>query len=159
MRRAVSAVLAGLLLLAAGCAPRAPRPIAYGEEPCDECRMAISDARFGAELVTAKGRIYVFDSIECLGSFTLDQPEAPRGLWVTDYNRPGTLLPVDSASFHQLTGAAGSPMGRGLVATRRGEGPRAGGSAGADVASAMAWPDVLALLRAGDMAGEAPHGH
>lgn len=144
------------VLALAGCAPAGPRPIAYGTDACAECRMVASDPRFGAELVTAKGKLYVFDSIEYLATFALQAADAPRGLWVTDYDRPGTLLHVDSASFRRLSGAAGSPMGKGLVATRRGAVPRADG---ADAAPAMAWPDVLALLRAEDMAGEAPHGH
>jgi copper chaperone NosL len=154
MRRALR--LAACLLALAGCAPAGPRPIAYGTASCAECRMIASDARFGAELVTAKGKLYVFDSIECLAAFVRTLPEAPRELWVSDYARPGTLVPVDSARFHRLVGAGSSPMGKGLVATRRGGTLPADG---ADAAPAMAWPDVLALLRAEDMAGEAPHGH
>ena len=159
MRRVPLALVAGLLaalLALAGCAPAGPRPIAYGEETCAECRMGISDARFGAELVTAKGKLFVFDSIECLASFALSQEEVPRGIWVSDYDRPGTLLRVDSASFRRLSGAAGSPMGKGLVATRRGGTLPAGG---ADAAPAMSWRDVLALVRAEALVGEASHGH
>jgi copper chaperone NosL len=155
--RAVAALLlaAGLVPLAA-CAPAGPRPVAYGQEPCANCRMTISDRRFGAELVTAKGKLHAFDSIECVAAFALAQTAAPRGVWVTDYDRPGTLLAADSAEFRRLAGAAGSPMGKGLVATRRGQTPRAAGAADAPP---MGWDDVLATMRAEGMVGEASHGH
>ena len=143
---------AALVALAA-CAPGGPRPIEYGAEPCSYCRMTISDRRFGAELVTAKGKLHAFDSVECVAAFALAQDAPPRGVWVTDYNRPGALLAADSAEFRRLAGAAGSPMGKGLVATRRGEAPR-----GSD-APPMAWDDVLATMRAEGMVGEASHGH
>jgi copper chaperone NosL len=146
-RRVGVAAVAGVLALA-GCAPKVPRAIAYGREACAECRMVADDPRFGAELVTAKGRLYVFDSIECLAAFTLAKGGDARGLWVTDYAHPGTLLPVDSARFRRLAGAAGSPMGKGLAATSLD-----------DRAAEMAWPDVLALVRAEGLAGEAQHAH
>jgi copper chaperone NosL len=154
MRRRLRTAGAVLLVLAA-CAPRAPRPIAYGQEACGYCRMTISDQRFGAELLTAKGKRYAFDSIECLASFALAQKEVPRGVWVSDYNRPGTLVAADSAEFRRLSRATGSPMGKGLVATRRGD------TASSDTAAAgaMGWTDVLALVRADGMVGEANHAH
>jgi hypothetical protein len=64
-------------------------------------------------------------------------------MWVSDYARPGTLLPVDGAEFRRLRGPAGSPMGAGLVATRRGAAPLALANAG----PALAWADVLVLAR------------
>ena len=40
-----------------------PKPIEYGEDQCDACKMRISDSRFGAELVTTKGKIYKYDAM------------------------------------------------------------------------------------------------
>ncbi|GLC25238.1 hypothetical protein [Roseisolibacter agri] len=148
-RRVAVATVAGVLALA-GCAPAVPRAIAYGREACAECRMVAGDPRFGAELVTAKGKLYVFDSIECLAAYTLARGGDARGRWVTDYEHPGTLVPVDSARFRRLAGPAGSPMGRGLAATRRGVNR---------AAEEMAWSDVLALLRDEGLAGGASHAH
>ena len=42
------------------------QPINYGEDECEFCKMMVMDKRYGAELVTDKGKIYFFDSIECL---------------------------------------------------------------------------------------------
>ena len=146
------AAAGALMLAAAGCASAEARPIDYGAESCGYCRMTISDARFGAEAVTAKGKTHTFDSIECLASFVLAQDAAPAGVWVSDYNRPGTFVAADSAEFRRLTGAAGSPMGKGLVATRRGEAPR---GATTDGAAPAAWRDVLALVKAEGMESHA----
>jgi copper chaperone NosL len=156
--RGLTTLPAALLLLAvllAGCAPAGAAPIAYGEASCGFCRMAITDPRFGAELVTAKGRVYAFDSVECLAAFALAQAGTPRGAWVSDYDRPGELVSVDSADFHRLAGAAGSPMGKGLAATRRGEPPPAASATGAT----MTWRDVLTLVQRDGVDGEARHAH
>lgn len=104
----------------AACAPAGPRPIAYGRDECAYCRMVISDPRFGAALVTAKGRTVVFDSVECLASwYDLGRDErgrdGARSLWVSDYNRPRKLLDATRARYLRVAGPA-SPMGKGLIA-------------------------------------------
>ena len=40
-------------------------------DTCAYCRMTISDERFGGQFVTSKGKVHVFDSIECLAAFYL----------------------------------------------------------------------------------------
>ena len=103
-------------ILAVACSSE-PRPIAYDADGCAYCRMQISDARFGAELVTTKGKVYTFDSIECLLQFHRQASIAGdvRSVWVSDYRRPGTLISALTASYVQL-GAGRSPMGRGVLA-------------------------------------------
>jgi copper chaperone NosL len=105
-----------LVALAPACS-RDPRPIAYDADGCAYCRMQISDARFGAELITTKGKVYTFDSIECLLSFHRQASAAGdvRSVWVSDYRHPGSLIPATTATYVQL-GAGHSPMGRGLLA-------------------------------------------
>jgi copper chaperone NosL len=144
--RAPATWLAALVLaaLAGACAPRGPRAIAYDAEACHYCRMTISDARFGAEALTSTGKTQTFDSIECLASFVASQAsDAVRGVWVSDWNHPGTFLAADSAEFRRASGPAGSPMGEGWVATARGHAPN--GIAG--TGSALRWADVLASAR------------
>ena len=48
------------------------QPIQFGKDNCDFCRMTISDARFGAEVVTSKGKAYKFDDLYCMVSFLKD---------------------------------------------------------------------------------------
>ena len=116
--RAPRALALAVLLVA--CAPAGPTPIAYGSVECAQCRMQVDDRRFGAELVSDKGKTYVFDSVECLAAYWHDHdgPSA-RGAWVTDFTRPGTLVRVDSAAFFRVSGSV-SPMGQGYVAVAAG---------------------------------------
>jgi copper chaperone NosL len=147
MRRPAT-LLALAAALGIACAPSGPRAIAYDAESCGYCRMTISDPRFGAELVSSTGKTHTFDSIECLASYAAEHADArgsvARAMWVSDYAHPGTFLPVDSAEFRRLTGPAGSPMGKGLVATRRGA-PVSGALASAG--PVLQWMDVLVLAR------------
>jgi copper chaperone NosL len=129
-----SARLAAVAVLA-GCAAVTPS-IALGLDPCDHCRMTISDPRFAAAATSAPGRTMRFDSIECLLAWTLEQQEPARRAWVTDAERPGTLITVEEARF--VEGPAGSsPMGRGWRAVLAGT---------ADSAT-MTWTAVLAEAR------------
>lgn len=43
-----------------------PDPIKVGSDACSFCKMTISDAKYGAELVTKKGKVYKFDDLHCL---------------------------------------------------------------------------------------------
>jgi copper chaperone NosL len=103
-------------LLGAACSS-GPVPIAYDQDACDYCRMQISDPRYGGELITRTGKVHKFDSIECLASFyaTLQDSATVRSLWVSDYRKPGTLIPAREALYIHHEGP-GSPMGRGLLA-------------------------------------------
>lgn len=107
--------LAAALFLA-GCRPRAV-PIRYGEDVCAHCRMVIVDARFGAELVTRTGKVYTFDSVECLAHHAAAQPDSAAvfARLVTDYGRPGRLVPVEEVFFIRSE-ALQSPMGGHLAA-------------------------------------------
>ena len=62
MRRSLA--LALLASLAVACRPSGPRDIALGQEQCAFCRMTITDAKFAAEVRTARGRLEAFDSPE-----------------------------------------------------------------------------------------------
>jgi copper chaperone NosL len=134
-------IAAGAALAVAACAATGPRDIAYdGSETCAYCSMAITDHRFGTQLLTSTGRTHVFDSIECLASY-VSQPDVQgriRGLWVTDYSRPGTLLSVENARFIRVSGPGGSPMGLGLRAFAANS-PEASDES-------MDWSAVLALV-------------
>ncbi|HEX5581150.1 MAG TPA: nitrous oxide reductase accessory protein NosL, partial [Gemmatimonadaceae bacterium] len=110
------AAAAALAVAATACAPSGPAPIQYGSAECAECHMMVSDARFGAQLVTGTGKTLTFDSVECLAGWYLDQQDATevRSLWVTDFRHPGTFVPATEARF--VRGTQHSPMGLGIVA-------------------------------------------
>ena len=123
---------AGALLLAA-CAAAGPRPIAYDQDTCAFCRMTVSDPRYGAELVSTHGRVYTFDSVECLASYYLANRDNARSVWVTSADRPGELVAAEKARFHRAEAGAeaGSPMGLGFSASSAGT---------------LSWDDVLSIV-------------
>ena len=141
---AAAAAAAAAWLLLAGCS-EGPRAIAYGRDACDYCRMTISDRRYGAELVSTKGKVHEFDSIECLAAYYLQSrgSSAARSLWVTDFDRPGTFVAATEARYLRVSGP-GSPMGKGLTAFAPGADTAAlRRTHGGDV---LRWADVLALV-------------
>jgi copper chaperone NosL len=129
----------------------APRTIAYdGSESCELCRMAVTDRQYGAQLVTATGKVHLFDSIECLASF---QAQA-RGMgpvasiWVSDVEKPGSLVAASEARFVRSRGSRNSPMGLGLMAFS----PAAdSGDLRARFGAVLTWTDVVALVETEDL--------
>jgi copper chaperone NosL len=111
------ALLAILIVILNACTPE-PEPIRFGSDLCVYCKMMISDTRYGGELVTAKGKIYKYDSAECLAAWTLTEklkPGAIHSLWVVDFNHPEKLIDANQAIYLQSKDLR-SPMGLNLSA-------------------------------------------
>ena len=107
----------GLGTVLSACSPE-PRPIMYGEDQCAFCRMTILDERYGAELVNHNGKVYRFDSVECLAGFVNSGETAAdhvHSLWVADFTHPGTLVEVTDAVILRSENI-NSPMGMNLAA-------------------------------------------
>lgn len=81
-----------------------PQPIRIGQDNCNYCKMTISDNRFGAEIVTKKGKVYKFDDSYCVISF-LNEKTVPKqdieGIYFVDFNDPHKLLNALKAYFLQ----------------------------------------------------------
>ncbi len=43
-----------------------PKEINFGLDACHFCKMTIVDKPFAAEIVSVKGKVYVYDAIECM---------------------------------------------------------------------------------------------
>jgi len=99
------------------CSP-SPRPIQFGHDQCADCKMIISDPRYGAELVTKKGKIYFYDSIECLAAAyqraDIDHQDI-HSLWVVNFSIPETLIDARQACYLHSENLP-SPMGLFLTA-------------------------------------------
>ena len=141
MRPLMRGALLTVMVAGTACSAPGPRPVASGGDSCGYCRMTVTDARFAAEARTAHGRIHVFDSVECLASYTQAAPAGEvQAVWITDYNHPGTFIAADSATFWRVDGGA-SPMGKGLIATAGA--PPAGI---VEPGAPLRWREVLALM-------------
>jgi copper chaperone NosL len=158
--------LPALLVLGALACGGASRELVPGMDACEYCRMTISDARFGGQVVSATARARTFDAVECLASFVLDatDPREAAQVRVSDF-ATARLVAVDSAVFLEGSSVT-SPMGRSLVAFA------ATDDVGALVARyggrSRSWSEVLDLMRAdaltpgADRPGtgsQAPHRH
>ncbi|GAB6065222.1 hypothetical protein JCM9492_03140 [Aquifex pyrophilus] len=111
-------VLFLLLLILFSCETKpVPEPIRYGKDACAFCRMITADAGFAAELKTKKGKVYKFDSIECMAAFILKgevKREDILAMWVADFAKK-KLIPVGRAKFI-ISEKLRSPMGLNIVA-------------------------------------------
>lgn len=90
-----------------------PEPINYGQDECEFCRMQISDNRYGSEIVTDKGKVYKFDSIECMVEFAMVKNligDSNQNFLVTDFALPATLIKAIKA-FYVHNDNFRSPMG------------------------------------------------
>lgn len=115
--------LAGLALLLAACTVPGPRPVALGSELCGQCHMTVTDDRFIAQLVTATGKVLVYDDPGCLATALREGVVAGdriRSVWVTDYLDTATLIRAEEAWFVR-SDAVHTPMGSGLAAVRSAE--------------------------------------
>ncbi|SDE34989.1 nitrous oxide reductase accessory protein NosL [Riemerella columbipharyngis] len=100
----------GLLLLVLSCSKKT-EPINFGKDQCSHCKMVIEDPKYGAELLTSKGRVYKFDDLSCMESFVDENPDKAdhAQLYVSDFITH-ELFPVEQAS--KVTGGeVRSPMG------------------------------------------------
>ncbi len=106
-----------LATTAIGCSS-GPEPIRYGKDACTACKMTLTDKRFGAEIVTKKGKVFIFDDLNCLASYlkggTVFESEIAQIVSV-DFKNTGAFVDLHKAFFLQ-NDAIKSPM-RGDVAT------------------------------------------
>jgi len=100
-----------LALVFWGCSIE-PEPLIYGKDQCHSCKMTLMDKKFGAELVTTKGKVYKFDDINCLFNFYNEgsvNKEDFRLKLVVDFSQPEKLIDAEKAVYLK-SGEIKSPM-------------------------------------------------
>lgn len=114
----VIAMLALPLAFACVSCSTEPEPLVYGEDACYSCKMTLMDNKFGAELVTKKGKVFKFDDINCFLNF-YNSSEINEGDYehrlVIDFTRPGTLIDATNAHYVKAESIK-SPMASQLAA-------------------------------------------
>jgi copper chaperone NosL len=131
MKRPAALLLA---LAAAACAsrPPEPEPLDTRSEACAACRMAVSDARFAAQLAAPGELPRFFDDVGCLAGF-VKGGRAPAGAiaFVADH-ATRSWVRADAALYTRVPALA-TPMGSHVIAhanaASRDADPAAGGGA------------------------------
>ncbi len=119
VQRSKPAVVASLgLILMLGSCSTGPEPIVIGKDQCDFCKMTVSDARFGAELITKKHKIYKFDDPHCVISFLNDKKVEKANIaavYFVNFSKPHDLIDAEKAFFLQSPSLR-SPMNGNIAA-------------------------------------------
>ena len=104
------------LFFTVSCTSR-PDNIDLQSDHCTNCHMQITDARFAAEILTEKGRVYKFDSLDCLHAYLQKNKVDVHKIYVADYVHPENWIDSDEAHFLSASQVPG-PMGPMIVASR-----------------------------------------
>ena len=114
----VSRTLPIVLLFLLNSCNAGPEPIIVGKDHCDYCKMPYGDNRFGAEVITDKGKFYKFDDEHCLESF-LKEPankkDKSNSFYFVDFSGDHSLIPA-RASFFLNSASLRSPMAGNIAA-------------------------------------------
>lgn len=111
--------LVGLVILitSQACSVK-PEPLHYGEDACHACRMTLMDKKFGAEVVSVKGKVFKFDDMNCMVNFLNSGTLAERDVayrLVVDYSVPEKLIAAENA-FYVKSDEIRSPMASRIAA-------------------------------------------
>jgi copper chaperone NosL len=99
------------ILFIASCNNSSPQTIKLNKDKCDYCSMTIADGRFGAELISKKGRCYKFDDLRCLIDYKKEKSSVEfNAIYVHNYNESNQLIDAKKAFYVQNEDLR-SPMG------------------------------------------------
>ena len=103
-------MLIPLLLVLWGCGKPSLRPVEIeSTDMCSSCRMALSEARYAAEIVDRDENVYKFDDIGCMLRFLREHKPQGAAIYVRDYDGSGWLNARDA--HYVRSEAIASPMG------------------------------------------------
>ena len=127
-----------------GACSSGPEPIRYGKDECAHCKMTLTDKRFGAEIITDKGKVFKFDDLNCLADYLKSggvQQAAVAQMVSVDFKNTPAFVDVKKAFFLQNE-AVKSPM-RGDVATFSSQADRDAVQKELGGGKALTWEEAL----------------
>ncbi len=95
-----------------------PQPLVVGKDVCNFCQMPVADTKFGAEIITKKGKLYTFDDIGCMTNFLKNNftaNEKVKNIYTVIYTDNQKLLNVKESVFLK-SAELHSPMNSGTAA-------------------------------------------
>ncbi|GAB4117969.1 MAG: hypothetical protein OHK0057_09540 [Thermoflexibacter sp.] len=111
-----SLVIVAISSLLASCNVE-PEPFNYGKDRCHYCKMTLIDNKFGAAILTKKGKIYKFDDVNCLANFMISKDIREgdiKNVYFADFTKPNTIIEKEKAYFLQ-SDKIKSPMASGIA--------------------------------------------
>jgi copper chaperone NosL len=79
-----------------------PEPLQFGKDGCYDCKMTLMDNKFGAEIVTTKGKIYKFDDVNCMLNFYNSgkvSTDEMKDVLIVDFSKPEKLIDARNALY------------------------------------------------------------
>lgn len=113
VNKAVAVAISVFLVFGFMSCNSGPQPIKLGADACSFCKMSIADNRFGAEIVTKKGKVYKFDDMHCVLGFmkanTINNNDI-KETWLVNFDEPHNFISAQKA-FLLKSSELHSPMG------------------------------------------------
>ncbi|MEP7257775.1 MAG: nitrous oxide reductase accessory protein NosL [Flavitalea sp.] len=105
--------VAALFFLSVSACKTSPEPIIVGKDSCSFCKMIVSDPRFGAEIITKKGKVFKYDDTHCLLSFLQEgsfDRSTLKEIYLVDFDNNHSFIKARE-SFLFKSEELKSPMG------------------------------------------------
>lgn len=100
IRKKNSHILIFILIITLNSCNYSPTPIQIGRDQCNSCKMTISDEKFGAAILTKKGKTYCFDDIQCMLVFKKNNYkdfENISDIYLTNYCKAHQFVKLSNA--------------------------------------------------------------
>lgn len=100
LKKASKTILPLFILIFLNSCNSGPEPLQFGKDQCTHCMMTLSDNRFGAELVTKKGKVFKFDDPACLLAYLKEHAGEKLNeddIYLTDFSSNHALIKAPSA--------------------------------------------------------------
>lgn len=109
-------VILAFTVIGTGC-NSGPAEIPYGQAACADCKMTILDKKFGAELVTKKGKVFYFDDLKCLLNYEKNNAAITEKstVYLSDFTGESQLV-MASQAFLAKGESIHGPMGGHIAA-------------------------------------------
>jgi copper chaperone NosL len=112
-------LLTCLLLVAVGCGNRSPQPVEIeATDMCAQCKMAISEKRYAAEMGDVDGNVIKFDNIDCMLRYVSGHGLKDKAAAWFLMDSEGKEWLDSRQAFLVRAASIPGPMGSGVLATK-----------------------------------------